>query len=115
MGLHSNSGLFYGLFVMKATLAFWTTETLRVTDVTTYGGRDAGQFPVLIFPMAFRLFFTVVIPIACVAYYPVAAVLGKESICMWLALFAPVAGAIFLFLACRLWHVGVRRYCSVGS
>jgi ABC-2 type transport system permease protein len=106
--------LFYALFVMKAALAFWTTETLRVTDVTTYGGREVGQFPMHIFPIAFRLFFTAVIPIACVAYYPMAALLGKESISPCLAYLAPASGVLFLFLACRLWYAGVRRYCAVG-
>ena len=106
--------LFYALFVMKAALAFWTTETLRITDVTTYGGREVGQFPMHIFPVAFRLFFTIAIPIACVAYYPMAAVLGREPISLWVACLAPASGVIFLFFACRLWYVGVRRYSALG-
>lgn len=106
--------LFYGLFMIKATLAFWTIETLKVTDVTTYGGREVGQFPMSLFPLAFQLFFTVVIPIACVVYIPVAFVLGKEPISVSLACLAPAAGGFFLFIASRVWHVGVRRYCATG-
>ena len=29
--------LFYGLFVLQATLAFWTTETLKIMNTVTYG------------------------------------------------------------------------------
>ena len=106
--------LFYGLFVMKATLAFWTTETLKITDITTYGGREVGQLPMHIFPIAFRLIFTVIIPIATVAYIPAAAMLGKEGIPLWLGGLSPLCGVAFLYIALKLWHIGVRRYCAVG-
>ena len=37
--------LFYGLIVIQATLAFWTTEGLEVMNTVTYGGTEAGQYP----------------------------------------------------------------------
>ncbi len=32
------ASLFSGLFVLQATLAFWTTETLKIMNTVTYGG-----------------------------------------------------------------------------
>ena len=37
--------LFSGLFVLQATLAFWTVESLEVANVLTYGGVQAASSP----------------------------------------------------------------------
>lgn len=60
--------LFYGLFVFQATLSFWTTETLEIMNITTYGGMETGQYPISIYKAPIRLFFTFVIPLSCVGY-----------------------------------------------
>jgi ABC-2 type transport system permease protein len=107
--------LFYGLFVVQATLSFWTVETLELMNITTYGGVQTGQYPLSIYDRALRLIFTFLIPIGCVAYYPIATLLRHESIPFWIGALMPAAGIIFLFLACQFWHIGVRHYRSTGS
>ena len=107
--------LFYGLFVIQAAISFWTVETLELMNITTYGGVQTGQYPISIYDKAFRLIFTLLIPVACVAYYPIATLLRHESMPFWLGAFFPAAGFIFLYLACQFWHLGVRRYSSTGS
>ena len=62
--------LFYGLIVLQATLAFWTTESLEIVNTVTYGGVETAQYPLAIYREWFRRFFTFVIPLACVSYYP---------------------------------------------
>ncbi len=109
------AALFYGLFVIQAAVTFWTVETLELMNITTFGGVQTGQYPMSIYPRHFRLIFTLLIPIACVAYYPVATLLRHEEIPFGLGLVAPLAGFVFLYLACRLWYVGVRHYRSSGS
>ena len=37
--------LFYGLIVLQATLAFWTTESLEIVNTVTYGGVETAQYP----------------------------------------------------------------------
>ena len=59
--------LFCGLFVLQATLAFWTTETLEIMNTVTYGGTETGQYPLSIYAPWFRKFFTFVVPLACVS------------------------------------------------
>lgn len=114
------ASLFYGLYVIQATVSFWTIETLELMNAATYGGLQAGQYPMSIYNKSFRFIFTFLIPLACVGYYPIAALLHHENLSsalgsFQLGLIAPIAGFAFLFLACRLWHFGVQRYSSTGN
>ena len=110
--------LFAGLFVLQATLCFWTTESLEIFNCTTYGGVEAGQFPLSIYRPWFRVFFTFVIPLATINYFPVHAilslddVLGSTRVMQWLS---PLAGVIFLAVCLQFWRAGVRHYTSTGS
>lgn len=109
------ASLFYGLFVIQAGIAFWTIETLELMNIATYGGVQTAQYPMSIYKRSFRLIFTLLIPLACVGYYPVATLLRHEDIPLWLGMIAPLAGFIFLYLACQFWHFGVRHYRSPGN
>ena len=110
--------LFTGLFILQATLAFWTVETLEIVNTVTYGGVETAQFPLTIYRPWFRRFFTFVVPLACVNYFPALAVLGKPdplgtpAALHWLA---PTVGVLFLAVTCRIWQFGVRHYHSTGS
>lgn len=109
--------LFSGILVLQATLAFWTVESLEVANTLTYGGVEAAQYPMDIYARWFRTFLTFVVPLACVSYYPVAAVLGRveaTGFAAWLR-FTPALGFVFLAVAMRVWRFGVRRYTSTGS
>ncbi|CDR33158.1 ABC transporter permease [Criblamydia sequanensis] len=109
------TALFYGLFVIQATLSFWTTETLELMNITTYGGMETGQYPINIYNTPFRLFFTFIIPLAAVGYYPILAALRLEGIYFWFGAMAPIAGIAFLLFAIKLWDFGVTRYRSTGN
>jgi ABC-2 type transport system permease protein len=110
--------VFFGLIVLQATSAFWTTESLEVWNAFTYGGVTMGQYPLAIYRPWFRRFFTFVIPLACVHYFPGVAILGREdplgapAAVHWLA---PVAGPVFLIVCLQCWKIGVRHYRSTGS
>ncbi len=110
--------LFYGLIVLQATLAFWTTESLELLNILTYGGVETAQYPLAIYRRWFRLFFTAVVPLACVSYFPALAIIGRADplgspvLLQWLA---PAAGVLFLLVCLRVWGSGVRHYRSTGS
>ncbi len=110
--------LFLGLFALQATLSIWTVETLEVMNATTYGGATAAHYPLSIYARWFRGFFTYVVPLACVAYYPLLIVLGRDDphgAATWLGWVTPLAGPAFLALALAGWNRGVRAYTSTGS
>jgi ABC-2 type transport system permease protein len=110
--------VFFGLLVLQATSAFWTTETLEVWNAFTYGGVTMSQYPLAIYRSWFRQFFTFVIPLACINYFPGVAILGRDDplrspvAFQWLA---PLAGPIFLTISFQFWKFGVRHYRSTGS
>ncbi len=110
--------LFLGLFVIQATVCFWTTESLELMNTMTYGGVQSAQYPLVIYGPWFRGFFTFLVPLACVCYFPVVAILGRPDPLgtpLWFQLVSPTAGLLFLAVALRLWSFGVRRYQSTGS
>jgi ABC-2 type transport system permease protein len=110
--------LFYALFVFQATLSFWTVETLEIMNTVTYGGTETAQFPLTLYRPWFRLFFTFVVPLACMNYIPASIVFGRPGLTDLPELFrwlSPAVGIAFLVLMFQVWHVGVRHYRSTGS
>jgi ABC-2 type transport system permease protein len=110
--------LFAGLFVLQATFCFWSTESLEVFNTVTYGGVETAQYPFSLYRAEFRRFFTYVIPLATVTYYPALAILDKPDplgSSRLLQHLAPLLGVAFLLVALQVWRFGERRYRSTGS
>jgi ABC-2 type transport system permease protein len=110
--------LFLGLFVVQATIAFWTTETLELVSSVTYGGVYTAQYPLSIYSEGLRRFFTYVVPLAAIAYFPVVAILGRPDPLgspLWFQRASPLLGVAFLLATLGLWRLGLRRYTSTGS
>lgn len=109
---------FYALFIFQATISFWTTESLEMMNTLTYGGVETAQYPLAIYRRWFRRFFTFVVPLGCISYFPALAILGITdplgSSLLWQVL-APLAGFLFFGLALFTWRVGIRHYTSTGS
>lgn len=110
--------LFFGLVVCAATLSFWTVESLEIMNTLTYGGVETAQYPLAIYDRWLRRFFIFVVPLGCIAYFPVVYVLGVEdpvgsprALQPW----TPLAGFAFLGLSLLFFRSGVRRYTSTGS
>jgi len=112
------AALFFGILVLQATLAFWTVESLEIANTLTYGGVEAAQYPLDIYTAWFRRFLIFVVPIGCVTYFPIAAVLDRvdaTGIPRALAEAAPVTGFLFLAASFIVWRLGIRHYTSTGS
>ena len=112
------AALFAGILVLQATLAFWTVESLEIVNTITYGGVEAAQYPLDIYASWFRKFLIYVVPLGCVVYFPVAAVLGRSDMTgmgAWFGAVSPLAGFAFLGLAFFAWGRGIGHYTSTGS
>lgn len=110
--------LFMGIMILQATLAFWTVDSLEIMNVLSYGGVQAAQYPLNIYAAWFRRVLTFGLPLACVAYYPVLAILGRHDPLGapdWFLPLAPIAGFAFLALSFVAWRAGMARYASTGS
>lgn len=76
------------------------------------------QYPLTIYRPWFRRFFTFVIPLACVNYFPALAILGRPDplgMPVFLQWIAPLIGVGFLVVTLQVWKIGVRHYRSTGS
>jgi ABC-2 type transport system permease protein len=110
--------LFFSLVVVQASIAFWTIESIEVMNAVTYGGVETAQFPLTIYPAWLRNFFVFIVPLGCVTYLPMLAVLGRPApaglpqFVLWIA---PLASLIFAAAAFGFFRVGVRHYTSAGS
>ncbi len=110
--------LFVGLFILQATMCFWTIESIEILNTVTDGGRLAGQFPLTVYQPWFRRFFTVIVPLGAVTYFPAMAILGRPDPLGSTILFqhlAPLIGVAFLLVCLRVWRIGERHYRSTGS
>lgn len=112
ISLLSGIALFYGLFVLQATLSFWTVETLELMNILTYGGTEAGQYPLSIYRPGFQMFFTFIVPLACVNTIPYQQITGNSSA---IGIISLISGFLFLVFSLQIWRIGVRHYTSTGS
>ena len=109
---------FYPILIFQATLSFWTTESLEVMNTLTYGGIETAQYPLSIYKETFPKFFTYIVPLGCVSYFPIVAALGIPDPLGSSLLFqvtVPIAGVVFLILALCFWMFGIRNHTSTGS
>ena len=110
--------LFTGLMIIQATMCFWSTQSLEIINSFTYGGVETAQWPLSIYNKWFVKIFTFIIPLACVNYFPVIAILGKNDVLnspVWFRWLSPLVGVIFLLISIRVWEFGVKHYRSTGS
>ncbi|MDF2658110.1 MAG: rane protein [Paenibacillus sp.] len=107
--------VFTGIFILAATLCFWTIQGLEVANIFTDGGREMAQYPLNIYEKWVSRFFTFVIPFACINYLPMLYILGKTEGSDLLYMISPLAGVVFIIPCLLVWHFGVKHYRSTGS
>lgn len=110
---------FAGLFIYGSGVSFWTVDSLEAMNMATYGGQFLTQYPMTIYGDFLRSFFTFVIPMAFINYYPTVWLLGKPdplgAPIGLLALLAPFICLGMFAVGGAMWRRGVRQYTSTGS
>ena len=109
--------LLLGLFMIEATVSFFSVKSIEMVNILTYGGRTACQYPVDVYPGVLRFLFTYLAPFAMCMHWPVSWVIGKAMIALpvWGYFLTPLAGMAFFALMVRVWYVGVKHYRSTGT
>jgi ABC-2 type transport system permease protein len=102
----------YSLWFMLGATSIWFVKIYNVTEVLR-GLLEAGRYPMVAYPMAYRFFFTFVVPVAFLTTVPAEAMLGRGE-------FGWVLGAgvlaVGLFLVSGLfWRFALRFYTSASS
>lgn len=107
--------IFTGIYMLGATLCFWTIEGLEVINIFTDGGREISQYPLSIYKEWVRKFFTFVIPFGTVNYLPLMFILNKVQGNTVMYMLTPLFGLLFIIPCLIIWNFGVRHYKSTGS
>jgi ABC-2 type transport system permease protein len=110
--------MFSALLVLGAVLCFWTIQSIEIINTVTYGGTEMASYPLPIYHELLQRFFTFVVPLAFVSYFPALYLLDRPELQRlpgWLPAMTPVAAAMLALMAWLAWQVGVRHYQSTGS
>jgi len=109
---------FGGLFIIGATITFWTVESVEAMNILTYGGSYLIAHPMHIYGDWLRRLFTYLVPAIFLNYAPALYFLDKPDplgLPMFTSFLAPVAGGLVFLAALAFWGYGVRHYQSTGS
>jgi ABC-2 type transport system permease protein len=109
---------FGGLFMIGATITFWTVESVEIINIFTYGGCEVISYPMNIYPDLLRSFFTFILPAALLNYYPALYFLDKPDPTGMpdaMRFLSPIAGMAVLLVALLFWRFGIRHYQSTGT
>ena len=60
----------FSVIILGATISFITIQGLEIINIFTNGTRQVAQYPIGIYKKGIRIFFSSIIPIALVNYYP---------------------------------------------
>ena len=107
--------IFTGIFVLAATLCFWTIQGIEVANIFTYGGKEISQYPLNIYKKWITRFFTFIIPFGCVNYLPLMYLLDRTQYNYHFYMLTPLIGILFIIPCLGVWEMGVKHYRSTGS
>ena len=104
--------VFIGIFLIYASLCFFTLEGLEFINIFTDGAREFGEYPLSIYGKRIMQFCTFIIPYALIQYYPLLYLLDQGK--RWYGLL-PLVAHLFIIPCYAMWRIGVKHYQSNGS
>lgn len=114
IGLLIFSSLIYmSLYILMACFCFKTVEGLEFTNIFTDGSREFGQYPMDMFRKEVLIFFTYLVPIACVNYYPIRYILGYSDSILYLI--SPLFCLVIFSISIFTFNKCLAHYASSGS
>jgi ABC-2 type transport system permease protein len=102
----------YSLWFMLGATSIWFVKIYNVTEVLR-GLLEAGRYPMSAYPPLYRIFFSVIIPVAFLTTIPAEAMLGKLQI--FTVLMATFLAATLLVLSHYFWQFALKFYTSASS
>lgn len=102
----------YSLWFMLGATSIWFVKIYNVTEVLR-GLMEAGRFPMVAYPAAYRFFFTFVVPVAFLTTVPAEAMLGRSPV-VWVV-GAGVLALGLLLASVIFWRFALCFYTSASS
>lgn len=104
--------ILYSLWFMLGATSIWFVKIYNVTEVLR-GLLEAGRFPTVAYPVAYRFFFTFIIPVAFLTTIPAETLLNRSDL-SWILAAAGLAIAL-LVASSFFWRFALRFYTSASS
>lgn len=105
-------GSLYSLWFMLGATSIWFVKIYNVTEVLR-GLLEAGRYPMVAYPIAYRFFFTFIVPVAFLTTVPAEAMLGRVQ-AGWIV-GAGVLALGLLTITRFFWGFALRFYTSASS
>lgn len=105
--------IYLALYIFSACFCFKTIEGLEFINIFTDGSRDFSQYPMDLFNKPIKLFFTYIIPLACVNYYPINYILNQSNNLIYLI--SPLFCTIIFIISILTFNKCINHYQSTGS
>ncbi len=102
----------YSLWFMLGATSIWFVKIYNATEVLR-GLLEAGRFPVVAYPTAYRFFFTFVVPVTFLTTVPAETLLGRGQV-SWIMGSGLLAIALF-GISQAFWRFALRFYTSASS
>ncbi|MBF0779681.1 MULTISPECIES: ABC transporter permease [unclassified Granulicatella] len=108
--------LYVGIYLFIGSLTFLFNQFMEFTSIFVQGSVSMMQYPKESFPRHIQNFFTFILPVSLISYYPVIFTLQKsgEKNLFFYAI-SPIAGIIFYFISVVLFKYLEQKYSSSGS
>ncbi|MBR8829303.1 MAG: ABC transporter permease [Gomphosphaeria aponina SAG 52.96 = DSM 107014] len=104
--------ILYSIWFMLGATSIWFVKIYNVTEVLR-GLLDAGRYPIVAYPVAYRFFFTFIVPVAFLTTIPAEAMLGRGEV-TWVVGAGILAVGLF-FASKFFWQFALRFYSSASS
>jgi ABC-2 type transport system permease protein len=104
--------ILYSLWFILGATSIWFVKIYNVTEVLR-GLLEAGRYPIVAYPVVYRVFFTFIVPVAFLTTVPAQAMLGRNE---WLYFMGAALLAAGIFVVSILfWRFALRFYTSASS
>ena len=105
--------VFASIYIIFASICFFTLEGLEFMNVFTDGAREYGKYPVSIYGKTVLTICTFLVPFALFQYYPFLYLIGRSNNTG--LIFLPLIGFVFMIPCYYFFKFGLRKYKSTGS
>ncbi|MGV2826419.1 ABC transporter permease [Myxosarcina sp. GI1(2024)] len=104
--------ILYSLWFVLGATSIWFVKIYNVTEVLR-GLLEAGRYPMVAYPAAYRFFFTFIVPVAFLTTIPAQAMLDRGNFALILG--AGFLAIVLLMFSILFWRFALCFYTSASS
>ncbi len=104
--------ILYSLWFILGATSIWFVKVYNVTEILR-GLLEAGRYPMVAYPVAYRFFFTFIVPVAFLTNVPAEMILGRGNLVSVIG--AGILAIALFFISTRFWRFALRFYTSASS